>query len=231
VIEDLGRAGDDIVASTQVWMVLNRALEQGYPLAALPDGRIVDRAALAASVVLTHRLTAAEVAADELRLLSSDLCLFADEPAPDLESGIELAHTDSEDGPAWTGPAGWLDAYGADQLIAVRCRYDDDGMPLFTLQPAASAETPDWLIPAIREAFDAASESGSAVPIAAIVAQITIDRPDAFTAPRAPVSELAAEAGLEIRGRTWAPSRCTGAGCGSRDARIGWATCATTTTT
>lgn len=204
VLAELGRSEDDRLAWAQARLQLKRLIDDGGVLAALTGGRIVNRQSLASSVVLTHRLTEAETVSGELRLVASDLCLFADTVFPTLSDGAELDLVDAVGGTAWAGPSGWLGGFSAGELVTVRRRPGaTEAERVVTVEPygESDVEVEDWLVEALRQAFaDEVDDHGAAIPVAAVVAHVAIDHPDAFAVPRAPVTDLAAAAGLELRG-------------------------------
>lgn len=205
-LAELGRDEDDRLAWAQARLQLNRLIDDGDVLATLTGGRIVNRQSLASSVVLTHRLTEAETVSGELGSVASDLCLFADTAFPTLGDGTELDRVEAAGGTAWAGPSDWLGGFSAGELVAVRCSPGATEVGrLVTVERSGRAdvevEVEDWLAGELRQAFaDEVDHHGTAIPIAAVVAHVAIDHPDAFGVPRAPITDLAAAAGIDLRG-------------------------------
>ena len=200
-MERLGLPAGEEPFETLVDSVLDRAIDTDGALAILAGDRIVHRASILEDVVLTHRLPEAERASDLLEL-SGDLPGMAwFDP---IESDLGELHVDlGERGPAaWHGPDGWLARFAADSLLAVRvegARVDvselrDDLVP-----------DPD-LVTRIRSVYDAeVEEPGTPVDAEDVLLGVLADdraagRGPAFATPQAPLSDLFAAAGLELRG-------------------------------
>jgi hypothetical protein len=158
--------------------------------------------ALTDGIVLTHRLSAAELA-DEHLDLDTDLAGFLRCPDPHVDDGP--LHVDEPGGgePArWGGPPDWLAGSTAGALLAVRAT-KDGAVTISALdeEPAAPAE----LVAALRAVYETELEEPG-LPVRAetlVIGLLHRDRA-AFAEPRPPLTELAAAAGLLRRGDEFA---------------------------
>lgn len=163
---------------------------------------------LLGSVVLTRRLSA-----DELSRQAVDL-------TPDLGTLVWIPHDDgvslacggtvrvtyagdgeerAAEGGSLVGPAGWLSGIEPDGLCSLRWAKAElvvEPVGPSSLDEAASARR----VAGLRRLFDERYETGVAVEVDGLAMEaIAADRA-AWTAPAAPVQELLASAGLEVRG-------------------------------
>jgi hypothetical protein len=176
--------------------------DPGAPVAMLPLDVLVHAPALVAGSVLTHRLSAAEQAEDYL-VLDTDLAGFLRVPEPRVERGVLYVDEDPGGGPVtWSGPSDWLAEYPLDPLLAVRVA--DDGAATLSLLDTEPEADPE-LLAAVRAVYDAEfAEPGLPVPAEAIVLGLLHRDRSVFAVPRPPLTELAAAAGLELRGHEFA---------------------------
>jgi hypothetical protein len=101
----------------------DRIIGDAGPLEVLAGDLVVEPVSLCANVVLTHRLTEEEQG-DDVLTLGPDLAGFLrlEDPVRRTD-GAELHLDLLEDGNAgWHGPEGWLRAFPAGALLAVRLR-------------------------------------------------------------------------------------------------------------
>jgi hypothetical protein len=123
-----------------------------HRLEVLAPDRLVDPAALAQGIVLTHRIDKFDATMDRVPT-GSDLCGLAASEGPfRTEAGGVL---DDEHGTLghrwWYGPEGWLEAYQEGTLIAVRV--DDEGV--VRIEVLDDEPTPDpELAAALRAVYD-----------------------------------------------------------------------------
>ncbi|MFC4946107.1 YecA family protein [Pseudonocardia sp. GCM10023141] len=163
---------------------------------------------LVGGIVLTHRLSETERAEGYL-VLDSDLAGFLRHPAPRVASGVvEVDDPGGEQPVVWEGPDGWLDAFEPDTLLAVRVDGGELSIEVLDTDPAA----PDELVATLRKAYDAETEADPdsegrddgagrlPVPAELLLISMLYRDPSAFGEPQLPLTELAAAAGLELRG-------------------------------
>ncbi len=218
----LGRDPDDDSAAFGVTSTIEDGIEDGI-LAELSDDRIVHLPSLFGDIVLTHRMTEAELGVSALSCVGNDLVGFAwrDDvtidgsgegplagslaaapPAPDgvsEDSGSALAVMSVEPGHvAWMGPAGWLNHLHPGDLLAVRVGDDTRvAVEVLGVEPADD----DRLVELIIDCFDdQRAVSGLPVAVEHLVAALLLDDPSTFCEPRPPIVELCQSAGLEVRG-------------------------------
>lgn len=177
--------------------------DDGVPVTMLAPDVVVHVPALLGRSVLTHRLTTDERAQDRLDL-DADLGAFRNLPQPRLggaQAG-ELILDDGADPVCWLGPDGWLSAVAEDALLAVGV--GEDGAVLVEVLDAPPA-TPPGLVAALRAVYERElAEPGLPVDGETLVLGMLHDDREAFAAPRPPLAELAAEAGLQRRGPEFA---------------------------
>ncbi len=90
------------------------------PVTMLVPDVVVHAPALTDGIVLTHRLSAAELA-DEHLDLDTDLAGFLRCPDPHVAAGpMHVDEPDGDEPVRWGGPAGWLAGLSAGALLAVR---------------------------------------------------------------------------------------------------------------
>lgn len=161
--------------------------------------------------VFTHRLTAAEVETGMVATLP-DLTIVdfsRSELRLDDGSGLLVANYDEElVAGAFVGPTGWLDGFGAGDVLGLRL-LGADAVRVEHIDPAAlpaadSAEV-EHLAAALRPCFDRWSNGGGD-ELAPAALDVLVDVPDAFCTPTLPLEELATAAGLERRGFQFGPA-------------------------
>lgn len=168
-------------------------------LVALRPGPVVHLPSLTAGVVLTHRLSEEEVVEEQLNCVGSDLAAFAwrrqlrDVHRADIEvlpagEGAELC---------WAGVEGWLGGARPGDALAVRV----EGPGVVRLRALADLPEPAApLVGDLRAVYDEALElEPLPVLVADLVAGVLLRRGDAFAEPQAPLVELCASAGLDVR--------------------------------
>jgi hypothetical protein len=214
------RAEAEVDLLTAVAEQVLDGLLAGGGLLALADERLVHPASLCDGIVLTHRLTAPEVAADRLSL-EFDLHAFlvADagyvNDALDGEYGRPLTRP-AGGGAVWLGPEGWLSSYAPGDLLAVRLAETAGPTGVTVTLTALPAEPdPGDLVPALRAAYDAESD-GLPVSAAELVFRLLADDRGRLRSPAPPLTQLCAVAGLHVRGSrvaldepTWRRERMT----------------------
>ncbi|TQM02064.1 SEC-C metal-binding domain-containing protein [Pseudonocardia kunmingensis] len=176
------------------------------PLVILVPDVVVHAPALTDGIVLTHRLSADELAAEHLDL-GTDLAGFLRCPDARVAGGplhVDEAGDDTgADEPAqWGGPPGWLAEFAAGALLAVRATADGAvSLSVLDHEPAAEPE----LVAALRAIYEAElAEPGLPVPAELLVLGLLHADRAAFAEPRPPLTELAAAAGLLRRGEEFA---------------------------
>jgi hypothetical protein len=172
------------------------------PVTMLFPDVLVHAPALTDGIVLTHRLSADELA-DEHLDLDTDLAGFLRCPDPHVDAGP--LHVDDPDGHEpvrWGGPPGWLAGAAAGALLAVRAtQHGAVTISLLDVEPAA----PQELVAALRAVYDAElEEPGLPVHAETLVLGLLHRDRAAFAEPRPPLTELAAAADLLRRGDEFA---------------------------
>ncbi|MHB8342525.1 MAG: hypothetical protein ACYDB7_15345, partial [Mycobacteriales bacterium] len=195
VLHELGEA--DQAGPTELWVnqVLEALLDSEGPLLMNAPDRVVHLEALTEGAVFTHRLSAAELDAGclvtevdlvALGRLTTTLRLASGDP-------VELWWT-TEDAPVLSGPPGWLDRFAADVLLGVSWRGG-----VLTVEEVTPAPAPDREMVAVVRAAYERELAEPFLPVSAeeIVAGVLDTAPESFAEPRAPLSQLCEEAGLE----------------------------------
>jgi hypothetical protein len=171
-------------------------LDEYGDLSMLPDDRLVYPLKLGATVVLTHRLTEAEIESDCLHGIASDLGVFALEPDPRHPDGGPLEPMVERGDIWWSGPDGWLSGFAPGDLVAVRM----DGEGVVTLAPADEPAPAPSLAAGLRTVFERFVEpEPTAIPVPMVLSALVLDEPRAFATPQVPLTELLAEVGLSIQ--------------------------------
>jgi hypothetical protein len=199
VLTRLGLDPADAAAEEFVEHVSDDVLsDPAGPLALLVPDLVVHVPTLTEGIVLTHRVTADELATEHLDL-GTDLAGFLRCPDPRVADG-PLHVDDAEDGePArWGGPPGWLADLAAGALVAVRATGDGAvRVSVLDHEPDAAPE----LVAALRAVYEAElEEPGLPVPAELLVLGVLNRDRAAFAEPRPPLTELASAAGLQRRG-------------------------------
>lgn len=172
------------------------------PVAMLVPDVLVHAPALTDGIVLTHRVSAEELA-DEHLDLDTDLAGFLRCPDPHVDAGpLHVDEPDGDEPSRWGGPPGWLAGVTAGALLAVRAA--QDGAVTLSVpdeEPAAPAE----LVAALRAVYEGELEEPR-LPVQAELLVLGLLHRDraAFAEPRPPLTELAAAAGLLRRGDEFA---------------------------
>ncbi|QYN37131.1 SEC-C domain-containing protein [Pseudonocardia sp. DSM 110487] len=172
------------------------------PVTMLVPDVVVHAPALTNDAVLTHRVSADELA-DEHLDLDTDLAAFLRCPDPYVDAGpLHVDEPGAVEPVRWGGPPGWLAGLTAGALLAVRAT-QDGAVTLSVLdeEPGEPAE----LVAALRAVYEAELEE-SRLPVQAELLVLGLLHSDraAFAEPRPPLTELAAAAGLLRRGDEFA---------------------------
>src|SRR5579875_3747634 len=193
----LGRDPGDRLVTALVDMVADHLTDPDGPLMLLAGDRVADAEALAAGVVLTHEVDDAEIGTDSLDL-GVDLAGFERlEPTPPgLDEPLELFSI--EPGyPGWHGPEGWLGAFSAGDVLAVRVAGGQLSLERLESKPPLERRLVDLL----RASYEReAADDDLPVLVEDILANALLEDPDAFAAPQAPLGDALEAAGLEIQG-------------------------------
>ncbi len=172
------------------------------PVTMLVPDVLVHAPALTDGIVLTHRVSADELA-DEHLDLDTDLAGFLRCPDPHVDAGpLHVDEPGAHEPVRWGGPPGWLAEVTAGALLAVRAT-QDGAVTLSTLdgEPAVPPE----FVAALRAVYEAELEEPR-LPVDAetlVLGLLHRDRA-AFAEPRPPLTDLAAAAGLLRRGDEFA---------------------------
>lgn len=169
----------------------------------LPDGALAPVLHHLRRAVFTHRVSAAEREREALDLCP-DLLALALPRAFALPDGTAVRSAGSNDDPraadegSLLGPAGWLQAFPADSLVAIR--YDGEHVDLTavdeaSIDPAAGEATAGTL----AAAFAGIDPAPSAPEVHRLAIDTIGRHPAAFAVTIAPVTELLATAGLRVR--------------------------------
>ncbi|HUG83693.1 MAG TPA: SEC-C domain-containing protein [Euzebya sp.] len=201
VLERLGADPDDAVVRGLLGPPLDSLLGMAYgPVVDLEGDTIVSTEAIAVGMILTHTLTEEEVAGDRLRL-DLDLATFAAAAPEPFSGGEELEPVvDDDDVMWWEGPEGWLADLGAGTTIAVSL---DEDLQQVAITPLDAAPAVDRaLAEAVRRVYDEqVGAPAMPVPGSVLLAGLRADDPGVLTDVTAPLTDLCAAAGLEVRGR------------------------------
>lgn len=201
---------------------IERAIDAGSAagvLRHLPGDLVAHVPTLTASIVLTHRLTSAEIETDRLGCISADLAAFSwyddltlviegseedsDSVAPDEFDPLALdpaaIDVDGDDDGLvhWQLPAGTLAHCGVGDVIAVRL----DSFQNVTIERIDDPAPNAALAAQIRAAYDAENdEIEMANSLLDLLTTTLATDPDAFNIGQPPLTELCVAAGLEVRG-------------------------------
>jgi hypothetical protein len=176
--------------------------DPGAPVTMLVPDVVVHAPALTDGIVLTHRVTATELAEEHLDL-DTDLAGFLRHPEPAVPAGPLHVDDLGRDRPVqWGGPPGWLSGLPEGALVAVRAAASGEvDVRVLDTEPAAPPE----LVTALREVYEAElEEPGLPVTAENLVLGVLYRDRSAFAGPRPPLTELAAAAGLIRRGDEFA---------------------------
>lgn len=195
VTEDVGLDPDEPNDLRLIEGAEELLVEPAGPLVWLERDRTASVEELARDMVLTHVITAAEVA-EEVLDLSFDLAAFA-WAVRDREDEDWSVCADARDHVHAHGPDGWLDDVGAGAVVAVRLGEDEPLRLEPLVEPPPSR--PD-LVAAVRAAYDR-EHAVSSLPVdgLSLLVATRLEESSAFTQPEAPLEHLAAAADLEVR--------------------------------
>ncbi|HVE45633.1 MAG TPA: SEC-C metal-binding domain-containing protein [Acidimicrobiales bacterium] len=180
-------------------------------LTSLADGRVLDSATLAERLVLTHRLSEAEVAAESLEL-DADLSVLA------MVAGVDGGLHSADGSPLrlrqrrergagraggtrraarLEGPAGWLQEFAPGGIVAARAA--GGFLSLVAVDDRELAAPPPDLAGGLARLLDLANEKDGS-PVFAWELQVlaALDLDTWFCVPRPPFGELAVAAGFEL---------------------------------
>lgn len=193
----LGLDLDEPVIQELMDEVSDKEISPDGPLALLAGDLVVEPASLCAGLVLTHRLTESERALGMLPL-NVDLVGFARAEAATLAStGEPLETFFADDGDAgWDGPPGWLDDFRAGDLLAMRMA--DEAVTIDVLDQPPPVD--DALVEALLAVYHGEADAPQ-LPVSAedlLLGLVAGDR-ERFSTPEAPLGDLIAAAGLELR--------------------------------
>lgn len=215
----VGGDEDDSLVEQLCHRVADALLEHGVFTLLHPD-RVVHPATVAAGIVLTHRLTEEE-RDDGIVNLDFDLPPIVGEQVVVLGDGRFVVVGSAGYGDCRLhGPEGWLDGFAAGDLLAMRLELpeddghdhdDDDADPdadhehepavlHLEVAPEPDAADTEGLASRLREVYDR-EVAEARLPLGAgdLMLGLLLEDGETFSTPRAPLSELADEAGLERR--------------------------------
>jgi hypothetical protein len=196
VLARLGDARNELV-EVVVESAIDECIEDGTLGILYPD-RLVHPPTLTEGIVLTHRLNEGELEMGAVQWVGSDLAGFAwltvlrTPDGDDIETfSLEYAHV------GWAGPNGWLQAFAAGDLVAVRVQ---DGVARFERLDNEPVHD-DAFSRRLRRHYDVeVSEAGLPVACADVVYSTLVEDRAAFDHTRPPLSEMCERVGLELRG-------------------------------
>ena len=167
------------------------------------DDQVIRMDLLLDGVVFTHRLTASEIAGDLVTAIPDLAAIDLDTRALDVPGGTIRLEFDFGNDPhlsehgSLVGPVGWLGGFTPGDVVA----FGRQGRSL-VVEPVGEVADGAEEIDAIRDAFGV--ETGYREELGAepgfVLERALIDHPGLFRRPVRPVSELFAEAGIEIAG-------------------------------
>ncbi|MPY92547.1 MAG: hypothetical protein GEV08_05600 [Acidimicrobiia bacterium] len=195
-----GRGGPPELAVIAAEAALGELGGRYGELALVAGRRVVHLPTLFAGIVLTHRLDEEEARFGEvLYCVGDDLAPFAWRRELSAADGTEVEPFEVAPGRlGWIGPERWAEGEAGD-LVAVRV--DEQGVVLVEGLEGADLATPDELVTALRQAYDATvAETRFPVLVTDLVNAVQLAHPAAFAEPVAPIVELCAAAGLERDG-------------------------------
>lgn len=193
--------------------------EWGSPLLLLAPDVVVDAGSLLAGATLTHRLSEEDLEHGSVPL-QPHLALIDRLDWPLVDTGGDPLYVDVEDGrgPSLLLPEGCLDHAGPGQVLSLLVRggaggdgpAGSDGERGTVVAVAIEGDVPapePGLVAQLRAALEVeGAESGLPVAIEDVVARLLVEHPQALSGPHAPVGELLAAAGIEVRGEDCADS-------------------------
>lgn len=172
----------------------------------LPDDRIASVEWILDGLVLTHRLTAAELDAGALEDGIDVGALEIDPRGMALADGSGMVSTlpspAEPDGYVLLGPDGWLDGFEAGDLVAVR--RDGDVLWVERVTESGSGEA---LSDTLRElTINKRSGSGIGTDLFPVVFDTIAKHRDLFRSPLPPLTDLIRDAGLSVQGEHVGPA-------------------------
>ena len=194
----LDRDAEDRPAETMLERIVDQLVDADGPLDMSPPDRLAHIGDLIDDIVLTHRVTEAEVVDGSVRL-AFDLGPLIDSHHLRLDDGATVALGFDGDVLDWAGPDGWLDSFGAGTLLTLRI---DSADRIVTIGVAETDPGDDpSLVERVHEAYQRiVDEPWLPVSGASLVIDLLLDDPATFASPTPPLAELAEAAGLEVRG-------------------------------
>lgn len=201
VVEELAGDPEEPVVRWLVERVIDQMVDGFGPLVWLSGSRTVHRRAITDGIVLCHRLTEADKESGRLDV-AVDLAGFVGVLDPTLAGAGDDAEiqviTDGQTMMWWQGPEGWLDAYPAGSVLAVRV---DDAERVTIEVLDRPAPTDGRVVELLRRVVEAEVDEPGLPATAAevIVAMLAEDR-GVFSSPQPPLRELCTTSGLELRG-------------------------------
>ena len=187
----LGAHGDDPGVEALTDRLLDELVANDGPLLLLADDVVVHVATVTRTLVLTHRLTEQE-RQDDVLPVDVDLAGYRRTSTLSTPDGATV-ETSAWD---WQGPQGWLAAYAPGTLLGVTIRAG-----VVELDAAGEPDLDPALVRLLRDAYDqAVAEPWLPVEIEELVLTVAAGDPSTFTTLTAPVGDLLAAAGLEVRG-------------------------------
>ncbi|HEY2668259.1 MAG TPA: SEC-C domain-containing protein, partial [Actinomycetota bacterium] len=199
VLASLAREPDDVVTEHLVGSLLDDLIDDGGVLALLAGDRMVHVGDLTAGTVMTHRLSDVEAKTGVIHA-TPDLAPFGRIDDLTLPAGEDIESAGDPDDLAWAGPEGWLGAFGPGDLLAFHLSAAGV-VSISVVPPTEEPEQNPDLVARLRAAYDRAVEEPW-LPIDAdeLVYDVLLGDRTAFDAPRPPLADLCAAAGLERRG-------------------------------
>lgn len=172
----------------------------------LPDDKIADVTTLLDGVVATRRLSRPELEAGVV-VHQPDLVVLARLEhvggGAVLSGGHLLAHRHLGEGCGWAGPPGWLDGFGAGDLVALQVAGGRLGVSAVIDEPAL----PEGLADRLHRVFPLLNEDdGFPVFVDELLLAAIAEDPEVFRTALPPVPELLAGAGFELGDRWTAPA-------------------------
>lgn len=190
--------GQDLVTS-YVERLLDVLVRRGDLTYLVPD-RLVAVDALTAGIVLTHRVTVDEAEGSFLDL-GADLCGFARRgtAGPLTDGDGRVVDVAEDDGIVrWWFDDGLPGGLGAGDVVAVTV----DGGIVCLERLAEAPELDPEVVRAIRASYDAeTAEADMPEDLVDLVCATLVAHPGLFGRPEAPLGDLLAAAGLDLRGR------------------------------
>jgi len=144
-----------------------------------------------AAITLTHVITEAELELGVLSCIGTDLAGFGHIQEPRLADATRLDRFSADiDHVGWSGPEGWLDAFGAGDVLAVGA--DGDTITIDVIEPPAPR--PD-LSTLLGDCY-AIETSDSLMPLVfgELLISVLVEDRGAFAQPAPPLQHLVVEA-------------------------------------